>query len=176
MAPHPEELCLSQQPRKPGSLKKGRAGGVDSRSHLSTSCKQSTFQPPKRWAPLSRETLAESGPPLSLPGKRCRRSHADFWKAFWEGFPEIPGFPECGGLSKGDVSEPGSDKGPPGRASWGRRAGRGGGSSTSSVVRGGGRLAYRGGGVGLGPVLQQDVDDVRVALLGGLVQRRVAVL
>lgn len=34
----------------------------------------------------------------------------------------------------------------------------------------------RGGGVGLGPVLQQDVDDVRVALLSGLVQRRVAIL
>jgi len=39
-----------------------------------------------------------------------------------------------------------------------------------------GGVAIRGGGVGLGPVLQQDVDDVRVALLGGLVQRRVAVL
>lgn len=35
---------------------------------------------------------------------------------------------------------------------------------------------YRGGGIGPGPVLQQAVDDVRVALLGGLVQRRVAVL
>lgn len=44
------------------------------------------------------------------------------------------------------------------------------------MVRGSRRLPYRGRGVGLGPVLQQDVDDVRVALLGGLVQRRVAVL
>lgn len=45
-------------------------------------------------------------------------------------------------------------------------------------LRGEGQPAppYRGGGVGLGPVLQQDVDDVRVALLGGLVQRRVAIL
>lgn len=56
----------------------------------------------------------------------------------------------------------------------GRQGGRGEGSS--SVVRGSRRLPYRGRGVGLGPVLQQDVDDVRVALLGGLVQRRVAVL
>jgi hypothetical protein len=35
---------------------------------------------------------------------------------------------------------------------------------------------YSSGGVGLGPVLEQDVDDVRVTLLGSLVQRRVAIL
>lgn len=65
------------------------------------------------------------------------------------------------------MSEPSSDKGPPGPARRRQRRRRGAGRR---------RLAYRGGGVGLGPVLQQDVDDVRVALLGGLVQRRVAVL
>ena len=45
-------------------------------------------------------------------------------------------------------------------------------------LRGEGQPAppYRDGGVGLGPVLQQNFDDVRVALLGGLVQRRVAIL
>lgn len=36
--------------------------------------------------------------------------------------------------------------------------------------------AHRGDGVGLGPVLQQDVDDVSVALLGSLVKRGVPVL
>lgn len=36
--------------------------------------------------------------------------------------------------------------------------------------------AYRGGGVGLGSMLQQDIDDVCVALLGSLVQRCVAIL
>lgn len=35
---------------------------------------------------------------------------------------------------------------------------------------------YRGGGIGPGALLQQHVDDMRVALLGGLVQGRVAVL
>lgn len=37
-------------------------------------------------------------------------------------------------------------------------------------------VPYRSGGVRFGPMLEQHVDDVRVALLGGLVQRRVAVL
>lgn len=52
------------------------------------------------------------------------------------------------------------------------------GAGARKELRGKGQPAppYRGGGVGLGPVRQQDVDDVRVALLGGLVQRRVAVL
>lgn len=43
-------------------------------------------------------------------------------------------------------------------------------------MRGQGSAPYRGGGVGLGPMLEQDVNDVRVALLGGLVQRCVAIL
>ena len=72
-----------------------------------------------------------------------------------------------------------------GDGGWGtqlRRAAPGKGDSKSITGkegrRGEGQPAppYRGGGVGLGPVLKQDVDDVRVALLGGLVQRRVAIL
>lgn len=35
---------------------------------------------------------------------------------------------------------------------------------------------YRGDGVGLGPVLQQNIDDVSVALLSSLVQRGVPIL
>lgn len=38
------------------------------------------------------------------------------------------------------------------------------------------RQTHRGDGVGLGPVLQQDVDDVSVALLSSLVERGVPVL
>lgn len=169
MAPRPEELCLSQQPGKLCSLKKaGREGRTRARI----------------WAPAvsrARSSSLDAGPrspergpagPAALPPrKHCRRSHADFWK----GFPEIPGFPECGGLSKGDVSELSSDKGPPGRE---RRRRKQPPPPPQQPPRGEGqrRRPYRGRGVGLGAVLQQDVDDVRVALLGGLVQRRVAVL
>lgn len=38
------------------------------------------------------------------------------------------------------------------------------------------RHPYRGGGIWLGPMLEQDINDVCVALLGSLVQRCVAIL
>ena len=157
MAPHPKELRWSQRARKAYSLKKIWREGwtlLPAESQLEAEpASAARAQDPSREGRLSQAAALP-------PGTSALRNHM-----------LISGNP---GLSprvrrfKIDVG------------GWGtqlRQAAPGKGDSKSIKGKEGQPAPpYRGGGVGLGPVLQQNVDDVRVALLGGLVQRRVAIL
>lgn len=133
---------------------RGREGRIMC-SHLRASCKQSPSSSPSG-GPHSPEPQLTSFPANTPQKSQTTRKD----------FPQIWGFPQPGSLFKEDGSHLISDNRTQSRAREEKDESPGKGH----------RHPYRGGGIWLGPMLEQDINDVCVALLGSLVQRCVAIL
>lgn len=163
---------LREQPRpQPGPRPSGLTAHFLVYISMAARSKSSELQPRRggRPSPLRRDGLALGpGPQLALLSRRDWNSRCPKWPK-----------ESLGAKNEGTKAV---RSGASGEAALGKD--RGAGDTEAARGEGdrqrrgnqAGAPPYRGGGFGPGPVLQQHVDDVRVALLRRLVQRCVAIL